>query len=136
MSRRLFPPLVVLALAGLLSGCGGGPGKFKVSGKVTQSKAGSPLKEFPPKSGMLTVMLIPVVEGGKGGTNVPLQTDLNGTINEKPDVPTGKYKVSIEVKLTPAGTDELGGKFSPEKTKIIKEIKGDTVLEIDLSKDE
>jgi hypothetical protein len=47
----------------------------------------------------------------------------------------GRYKVALTVtNALPGAADPFGGKFTPEKTKIVRDIKGGEDIEIDISK--
>jgi hypothetical protein len=122
---------LLAAFAGLGLGCGDS-GSIKVTGKVFQSKEGVPLKDFPPKTGRIEMILQPVVEKGKNFTTYPgrVMPDLTFEIN---NVPAGKYKIVLSLSDAPGGPDKLGKKFSEANTKLVQDIKDSTPLEIDLS---
>jgi hypothetical protein len=122
----------------LLAGCGGGENLVVVKGKLT--KAGQPLSaagmKLPP--GDLGIQLIFIPEGG--GQDEPGVVNSDGSFAvsgaKGNGIKPGKYKVAIT--LGAFGTkDELGGIFSREKTKCVREVSA-TAKEftIDVSKPE
>jgi hypothetical protein len=128
---RFVRPIVTLMLCvalGAGSGCGG---NIQVSGKLT--KGGKPLP--PSQTGHVEIKLIPVNAKEHYTTQVGI-VDEKGSF-EIPDVPPGKYKVTVEEMGDPTNpaSDTLGGQFSEQNTKIIREIDGKP-LDIELNKPE
>src|SRR5262245_56888563 len=89
----------------------------------------------------------PVAEsGGGGGVQIAFisvegsdtsyaRLDPNTGTFEVQGLKPGRYKIALTVSnALPGATDPFGGKFTPEKTKIIRDIKGGEDIEIDISK--
>jgi hypothetical protein len=123
-----------LALAGaclVLAGCGGGA---RVTGKLTNN--GQPLTVS--DKGMIVVSFIQ--EGSQPGQPGAYPVDLgpDGTFTVKgtngQGIPPGKYMISVQQLDPYPTTDKLKGQFFGSKSPIVREIKGSTVLDIDLAK--
>ena len=152
------PHWLLLASATLLlSGCGGG-NNVKVTGKLLKGGA----RYTPPEGHRLTITFLALEaqdEAGKAVKDEPFLATLDPAGEsfwvpgrEGYGVPPGKYRVAVTQRMTreafeatkpkaPAGkppitreTDFLDGKFSVEKSPIVREIKGSTDLVIDLDK--
>ncbi|HEY1186286.1 MAG TPA: hypothetical protein VGE74_01455 [Gemmata sp.] len=139
--RTAAPVLLVLAFAG----CGEKPdGRTPVRGKLVDGAKpfaldASKLKlpagatALPPGSQPLTVVFIPA-EGGSNASAV-VNADAGTFEVNGPDgkgIKPGKYKVAITA--TVGGGDYFGGKFAPEKTQIVREVKPGEEIVIDVSK--
>ncbi len=138
-ARLQLRPIVIGLLAALLiPACGtSGPKKYQVTGRVT--RGGKPL-EVNAMTGKLVVTFVPIVENSKelvdpnhavieattGKFKVP-GTDGKG-------IAGGKYRVCISQYDPFPTTDKLQGKFAEGKSPIIREIKGDEDIEIDIDK--
>jgi hypothetical protein len=121
-------PLLALALLAALVGCGGSKGK--ITGKIT--KGGQPIKV----SDQGKVMLILIPDPATGNT-YPCHVQPDGTFdcsgNDGKGIPTGKYKVTVEVPDPyPAGPDQLGGKYKEATTTKTVEVKPGANIEINL----
>jgi hypothetical protein len=122
--------LAVLLLAVLVVGCGGGKGSVTV--KVT--KGGAPLQLS--QKGLVQVILHPV----GGGSTAPgnprgdgMTFDVSGADGK--GIAPGEYKISITAPDPyPNGKDLLGGRFSPQKTTLSRDIKIGDTIEIDVEK--
>lgn len=91
---------------------------------------------LPPGVQPLQIMFIPI-EAGE--TYIATVTDPSAgkfelTGSDGKGVKPGKYKVSVQINTGPGTPDALGGKFSPEKTTITREVKEGEELVIDLAK--
>jgi hypothetical protein len=126
---RSFRFWTVLVVALLVSGCAGAR-KAKITGKVLNN--GQPLK-ITPNKGIVRVTLLPVVEPGKPYDTYMGQADIDGSF-EIPDVPAGKYKIGIEHLDPSPQQDQLGGRFAPLSSKIIRDLDGKEPLNLDVSK--
>jgi hypothetical protein len=118
-----------LVLLGLLAGCNGSS-KIKVPGQLKYKG-----QNYTVEGGSLLVLFVPLVEEGKPRTNYP------ATVNRKDgsftvELPPGKYKIAVAHGATPQAPDEFGGMFSQKDTKIVREIKDTTPIEIDLDRPE
>lgn len=120
---------VVLLGCVMVAGCGAK--KVTVNGKVTRK--GEPIKMG--TNGYFQVTLIPVVEKGKNYTTIPGRSDADGAFVIE-NVPAGKYRIAIQQFDPNPQQDALGGQFSEEKTKIVRDIDGKSPIEIDLNKPE
>jgi hypothetical protein len=128
-SRIIFGLLLAgLCLAG--TGCGGGSNISSISGKIV--KDGQPFKLS--EKGVFTITFLP--DGGGNGFGPDWKPD--GTFvlygPERKGVPPGKYKVAVEAYDPYPGPDLLKGEFKQAKTPIVKELSGNTPIEIDVSK--
>jgi hypothetical protein len=122
--------LFLLFGALLVTGCGGGG--VTPRGKVT--KGGQPIKVS--DKGMVQVRLIPAE--GTAGTVYNANVGADGSFEVKgPDgkpIPAGKYKIAV-LAMDPYPTkDLLGGKFSEDKTTIVRDVSGAQSLDIDVDK--
>ncbi|MCC6420504.1 MAG: hypothetical protein IT429_19885 [Gemmataceae bacterium] len=113
----------------LLSACSSGPRTVKVTGKVTNK--GKPLN------------------GGQGGVTLVFHSDTekgNRYPADPPDpatgayevakIPEGKYRVEIQVMSAnpTAQTQKINQQFTPDSTPIVREVKGDINIDIDVAK--
>jgi hypothetical protein len=127
MTRSLCSWALLFALFAL-TGCGG-PKPVTVTGTVV--KDGKPIEVS--KTGSVQITLVPDVAKGEHHTTRVGQAGPDGKF-EITDVPPGKYKVAVQANDTGPVDDKLKGAFSPENTKIVREIDGKTPLLIDLAK--
>jgi hypothetical protein len=145
---KYSPKWAALALAlviGGLTGCGGGAdGRVTVKGKLlddgkpfvldkSKLKLPSGATSLPPGSNPLVVSFIPVESGETTNANVSADTgtfEANGTDGK--GIKPGKYKIAVTA--TVGGADYFGGKFAPDKTQIIRDVKPGEEIIIDVSK--
>jgi len=144
MRTYSLPAAVIVSFA--LVGCGPkAEPKVRVSGRLLDN--GQPFTadsaklklpkgtSLPPGVQPLQVMFIPVETGE---TYIATVTDASAgkfelTGSDGKGVKPGKYKVSVQVNTGPGTPDALGGKFSPEKTTITREVREGEELVIDLA---
>ncbi len=121
---------VWLLILGLAGGCSG-PKLVPAKGKIVSG--GQPLKMGP--QGVLQIILVPD-EGAKAGefTTYPADVDKEaGTFEVGGGVPPGKYRIAV-LWLDPYPMkDKLNGKFTFEKTPLLRDVTGEGLLEIDLA---
>jgi hypothetical protein len=127
MTRSFCAWALLLALFAV-AGCGG-PAPVKVTGRVVRN--GKPIEVS--KTGVVLITLVPDVAKGEQYTTRVGRAEPDGKF-EITDVPPGKYKVAVQVNDPTPRDDKLNGGFSPENTKIVREIDGKGPLEIDLYK--
>ena len=137
----------VFGAAALLTGCGGGAdGRTVVKGKLVEkdkpfvidlanAKAGPGGKGVPPGTRPIVMAFYPAEGGDPVGANVDAAT---GTFEVGgPDgkgIKPGRYKIAVTG--PPGGTDPFGGKFTPDKTKIVRDITAGAEVVIDVSRPE
>lgn len=129
MRRYVYPWGLLLIVA--LAGCGG-PAPVTVTGTV-RGKDGKPIEVS--KTGVVQITLVPDVAPGTHFTTKVGRAGPDGKF-EITDVLPGKYKVAVQVNDPGPIDDKLKGEFSPENTKIVREIDGKAPLTIDLSRPE
>jgi hypothetical protein len=128
--RRWFVVSTLLVLCMLLPGCAGAR-KVKITGKVLNN--GQPLKITEGK-GEVRITLLPVVEPGQPYDTYMGKAGPDGSFEIDGLLPAGKYKVGIEHLDPNPQVDQLGGKFAPGRTPIIRDLDGKEPLNVDLSK--
>jgi hypothetical protein len=127
----------LLLLAGILAvalGSGSGCGKRKAKIQGTVLKDGKPIQVS--KTGHVAVTLIPVVKEGEDFTTYPARADEQGNFETAVPIPAGKYKIAVQQFDPTPQVDALKGAFSPNSTKIVRDIDGKTPLKIDIAKPE
>ncbi|MCU0703237.1 MAG: hypothetical protein MUF18_04520 [Fimbriiglobus sp.] len=145
--RHALAPVTALLVAAL-AGCGPADPtpKAVVRGRLLdngQPFSADALKarlpkgvSLPPGAQPLQVIFLPI---DRGETYFATITDpAAGTFelagSDGKGVRLGRYKVSVQVNTGPGTPDALGGKFSPEKTAITRELKDGEEVVIDLAK--
>jgi hypothetical protein len=137
-----LPAVFVAAIAG----CGGSDGAVPVSGKlvdggkafaIDQSKVKLPpgATSLPPGSNLVTVVFTPV-DGGESHSAVLNLTDGTFTVPGKDGkgLKPGRYKVAVTGGAGGGAADYFGGKFTPDKTQIVKDEQPGQEVVIDVSK--
>jgi hypothetical protein len=115
---------LVLCLA--LPGCGR---KVKVRGKLTHGATALKGQERQP----LVVTFVPYQEGDKGPDKTYTAQVDQGAGTYEVDVPPGKYRIAVS-RFTADLSDQFKGAFSEGKSPIIRDVKGDETIDLDLSK--
>lgn len=146
VTRLMFGFCPLFLTLALVAGCGGTGSSAKlvrVKGQLLEK--GAPLKVAPPGTNMppgdpgvrLTFNLLndagtAIVDAHEAEVNladgafgVPGPTGKG--------IPVGKYRISIHIGMS-GSPDRLKERFTPEKSPIVREIKEDTDLTIDVSK--
>lgn len=139
-ARFTFVPALALAM-GLVAGCGSSaPKKVLIKGKLLEGanpfvldasklKLPAGAKGMPPGSLPLRVTFIPAEDGEISPANVDASTG-TFTVSLTP----GSYRVSVVASAEMGAPDYFGGKHSPERTQIRKDVKEGEEIVIDLSK--
>lgn len=144
--RTRFLCVALLVLPFALVGCGPSDVKVVVRGRLLEN--GQPFTADPSKVKLpkgaalppgvqpLQIMFIPVERGETYIATVtdPASGKFEVTGSDGRGVKPGKYKVSVQINTGPGTPDALGGKYSPEKTTINREVKEGEELVIDLAK--
>jgi len=146
MRRRWVGAALVLGAAALVAGCGGPDGRTVVRGKLVDNgkpftidpanaKAGAGGKGVPPGTRPIAMAFHPDGGGDPLGANVDAES---GTFEAKgPDgkgLKPGKYKISLTG--SPGQPDPFAGKFTPDKSKIVRDVAPGVEIVIDVSKPE
>ena len=124
----------------LTIGCGkegySTPGAVKLSGTLTDN--GEPLfvEGIENGTGMIVVGFHAIVEGEAGPEISSAHVDLDGNFEIPQGIEPGEYLVTVHQWEPYPQKDLLKGKFTARKSKIIRQIDGDTVLDIDLANPE
>lgn len=137
--RASLHGLVVLVTIGAMaaaiasSGCGkSGPKTVRVTGRVLLK--GQPLAVAPTEAQLGAVQLRFIELGADGSPSGP-----SYSANAKPDgsfnvlgiggrgLPPGKYRIAV-YQYDPYPEDKLGGRFSDERSPIVRQIEADTDL--------
>lgn len=132
MSRCLSRFCLLSLLAAILvaaSGCGAKTSL--VNGRVV--KDGKPLKLS--AKGMVVLALYP--ENSKDAkSQFPAETKPDGTFTvvgpDRKGIPAGKYRVAVQVFDPYPNTEILGGKYTVDKSTIVKDVNGTDELTIDV----
>jgi hypothetical protein len=141
-ARRALAALAVLWAAG----CGGADGRVPVSGRLVdggkpfafdQSKVKLPpgATGLPPGSNPVTVLFTPA-EGGEASSAMLSLTDGTFTVPGKDGkgLKPGKYKVAVTGGAGGGAPDYFGGKFTADKTQIVKDVQPGQEVVIDVAK--
>jgi hypothetical protein len=139
----------------LLTGCGGSKdakdtaARGVVTGKLSDGKSAFAFDESKLKMPKGTTGLPPGVNSAveiifhptDKGEPIPAEVDSKaGTFVVKgkdgKGIPAGRYKISVTARftMTPDDPDYFGGKFTPEKTQILRDVKPGEEVIIDVSK--
>jgi TPR repeat protein len=106
-------------------------GKVMVKGTVLKGGKPIPVSKFV----RVVVTLIPVVKERRNYTTYTARADEQGNFETDQPVPLGKYKIAVyQGGMSPFSPDALQGAFGPNNTKIIRDIDGETLLQIDIAK--
>ena len=146
MLRAWIGAALVFGAAALVAGCGGPDGRVVARGKLVEkdkpfiidlanAKAAPGGKGVPPGTRPIAMFFHPEDGGDPLGANVDAGT---GTFEAKgPDgkgIKPGRYKIALTG--PPGGPDPFGGKFTSDKTKIVREVTAGAEIVIDVSKPE
>jgi hypothetical protein len=130
LMNRLLPLLGVLAVGGLLAGCGGGgPAKVKVTGELLNN--GKPLQLSNQVMKTLIFHSQDAAPKGKSQTSYAAVVAENGSF-EVAEIPAGKYLITLE--LLDGTGDICKGAFTKEQSGLIREITGAESITIDIAK--
>ena len=133
-------------LAVLVAGCGGTDDRVKVQGKLLDngkafSLDASKLKlppgatGLPPGTKPIQIIFVPA-EGGDTSSAIVSETDWTFTVSG-PDgkgIKPGKYKIAVTGGAGGGSPDYFGGKFSLDRTPIVRDVKAGEAIEIDVAK--
>jgi hypothetical protein len=119
---RLFG---LLALLLVFIGCSAAVKTVAIKGAIT--KDGKPV--ITSKKGFVSLSFHP--EGG--GNSVPALVDSQQGTYEVKAIPAGKYKVAVQQMDPAPATDKLKGAFDVTRTKVVREVRADGEVPIDLS---
>lgn len=142
MSRAAFAFALGVALV-LQIGCGeegyGLANAVKLTGTVTDGGTPIHVEGLENATGMITVGFCPIEGDGKGQARIESTAAMvaaDGTFEVVDGIEPGTYVVTVRAWEPYPQVDKLKGKFSENRSKIIREITGDTVLEIDVANPE
>ena len=128
--NRPLALLLTCFLCSAVVGCGSQARKVSLHGKITNQ--GQPLTTS--AKGFVQILFHPVQEGGKPVTPVPAVVDSQAGSYVVDAIPVGQYKVVVQ-QMDPAPvTDKLKGAFSLGRTNLVRDVKEDGELNIDLAK--
>lgn len=137
---KLLPVAILLACV-LITGCGGAPVEktYKVSGSVTDN--GQPLVVAGADIGVGMVQVLFYLQqpdGTQASEWESAKVDAAGKFSllgkDGRGIKPGKYRIAVRQWDPYPQTDKLGGKFDEKNSPIIREINGDTTLELDIAK--
>jgi hypothetical protein len=139
--HRIFAALFAAVAFLVVVGCSGTEQPKRVNAKGKLMEGSNPFivdvtklklpagASLPPGTRPLTVSFIPVDKGETAPANVDAATGLF-TVALVP----GKYKIAVSASAGPGSPDLFNGKFSAEKTQIVRDVKENDEIVIDLSK--
>lgn len=136
---RIVLSLVCLILCLHLPACTSGPKPIKVTGKLNYKD--QPLKVDP--KGGVTLSFIQAAEDDKPSTtyNAEINRDDMTFVVKSRDpkgIPPGKYRIAVNLMMPEqtAQVQEINQRFSPQDTKIERDITTEEPIVLDLSKPE
>lgn len=142
MARIVFASVLGLTLL-FQAGCGeegyGLANAVKLTGTVTDGGTPLHVEGLENATGMITVGFCPIEGDGKGQARVEATSAMvaaDGTFEVVDGIQPGTYLITVRAWEPYPQIDKLKGKFSEQRSKIIREIAGDTELEIDVSNPE
>lgn len=113
-------------------------GTVKLAGTLAQDGQPIHVEGLENATGMIVIGFCPLDAEGNGERIEVTTAGVNadGTFEVVDGIEPGKYAISVRAWEPYPQVDKLKGKFSPRKTKIIRDIDGDTVLDLEVANPE